>query len=62
VRDAVLTDGTYRTNTADKEHSIRQLFVHISGMGYDAIERDARIKKDDTRWKFPVLVGQSIDD
>jgi CubicO group peptidase (beta-lactamase class C family) len=45
VLDSLHNDGTYTTNPADKEISIRHLLTHTSGIGYGVIDGDPRFKK-----------------
>ena len=45
VLDTLYADGTYQTEPADKEITIRHLLTHTSGIGYGVIDGDDRFKK-----------------
>ena len=45
VLDSLLPDGSYTSHLADKPITIRHLLTHTSGIGYGAIDGDARFRK-----------------
>ncbi|MCC4214006.1 serine hydrolase domain-containing protein [Leeuwenhoekiella parthenopeia] len=45
VLDSLFPDGSYTSHQADKPITIRHLLTHTSGIGYGAIDGDARFRK-----------------